>query len=170
MDYLFLVFAVLLLLFAWFLFQRSKALLVEIKALKDEISQLKNIGDLLSITESTLDEADKTITTAKRVMDKRIQRMEQLLAEIDRKVPLIENREIRGNSSAVNPAKMSSGVNHPPENEITDPDAEERTFIANRNREIILMLEQNIALDDIARQTGASLGEINLIRKFIKSN
>lgn len=142
----------------------------EIKSLKDEISQLKNMGDLLSITESTLEEADKTITTAKRVMDKRIRRMEDLLGEIDRKIPLIENREFQGNSSAVTTPDISPGANPQSENEDIDPDAEERTFIANRNREIILMLEKNIPVEDIGRKTGASLREINLIRKFIKSN
>ncbi|MFH1515595.1 MAG: hypothetical protein ABIG42_09070 [bacterium] len=170
MDYVFLVLAIVFLVLAFILFGRSKLLVDEVKSLRDEISQLKNIGDLLSITESTLEEADKTITTAKRVMDKRISRMEQLLGEIDRKMPLIENRGYQGNSSAVNPSKISSGVNRQPVNENIDPDAEERTFIANRNREIILMLEKNIAVEDIARKTGASLNEINLIRKFVKSN
>lgn len=138
--------------------------------MKQEISQLKNIGDLLNITESTLEEADKTISTAKKVMDSRIKKMEELFEKYDEILPELEHHAGKTNSKNIkHHDELIKKI--PPETEpsrITDPDLEDRAYIARRNRKIILMLEENVPLEEIARQTGASLREIQMIKKFIK--
>jgi len=155
---------------AWFLYQRTRALISEVRRMKDEIGQLKNMGDLLSVTEGTLEEAGKAINTAKRVMDGRIHRMEELLAEIDGKMPDFEriartSREL-DNFTGTKPATGKAGV---PQRQIdADPDVDDREFIAKRNRRIILMLEEGKTIEEIARVTGASVREIQLIKKFVK--
>jgi len=156
---------------AWILYLRTRALIVEVRRMKDEIGELKNMGDLLSVTENTLEEAGKAINTAKRVMDGRIHRMEELLSEIDGRIPELEKQAgaIRRESSTGLPARtteQSTGASRvKPDN---DPDADERELIAKRNRRIILMLEEGKTVEEIARVTGASVREIQLIKKFVK--
>jgi len=169
MDTVFLILATFLLLFAAFLYGKNKQLMDELKRIKDDISNVENIGDLLSVTESTLEEADKTIATAKRVMDNRIRRMEALLKKIDRSVQLAETRNIDDNIGVQSVSEAQVPSNNSPYGEMMDPDAQERALIAKRNREIIIMLGENAPLADIARKTGASMREISLIQKFIKT-
>ncbi len=169
MDTVFLILATFLLLFAAFLYGRNKLLMDELKRMKDDISNVENIGDLLSVTESTLEEADKTIATAKRVMDSRIRRMEALLKKIDRSVQLAESRSLDDNVGIQSVSEAQVPSNNSPPGEIMDPDAQERALIAKRNREIIIMLGENAPLADIARKTGASMREIHLIQKLVKT-
>lgn len=146
--------------------------MTEIKQMKDDVSQLKNVGDLLSVTESTLEETNKTIETARRVMDKRIRRMEELVRamesgrsgnHIHRGTPG-EDGSGTSREDRITAPMMSSGGRE----QAIDPDAEEREFIARRNRQIILLLEEGISEEEISRRTEASMREIKLIKKFIQ--
>jgi len=171
METTLLIIAIILLALAGFLFYGARALMRQVQSMKDEISQVKNIGDLLSVTEDTLDEAGKAIDTAKRLMDGRIKRMEELLEEIDDKMPELERRmkniqPVSESRQQKIPVKLdkelfSSGKS-------IDPDREERELIARRNKRIIMMLEEGMSPEEIARQTGASVREIKLIQKFIR--
>jgi DNA-binding NarL/FixJ family response regulator len=139
--------------------------------MKDEISQVKNIGDLLSVTENTLDEAGRAINTAKRLMDGRIRRMEELLEEIDSRLPDLERRVKSISASQKTHQQITAGgyeTESYQKEKAADPDREEREIIARRNKRIIVMLEEGLSLEEIARQTGASMREIKLIQKFIK--
>jgi len=102
-------------------------------------------------------------------MDNRIRRMEALLKKIDRSVQLAETRNIDDNIGVQSVSEAQVPSNNSPYGETMDPDAQERALIAKRNREIIIMLGENAPLADIARKTGASMREISLIQKFIKT-
>jgi hypothetical protein len=156
---------------AWSLYQKTRALMQEVRRMKDEIGQMKNMGDLLSVTEDTLEEAGKAINTAKRVMDGRIRRMEELLNEIDARIPEMENQVggIRGEiRTGQIRQQFEQGGRGSQIGSNNDPDADERELIARRNRQIILMLEEGKTIEEIARVTGASVREIQLIKKFVK--
>jgi len=172
METFLLILAAILFLLAAFLFGRSRQLMSEIRQMKNDVSQLKNVGDLLSVTESTLEETNKTIETARRVMDKRIRRMEELVRAMEsgksgnniRRGTLSEDISGTTRDDRINSPVTSSGSRE----RIIDPDAEEREFIARRNRQIILLLEEGVPEEEISRRTEASMREIKLIRKFIQ--
>lgn len=172
MEIFLLILAAILFLLAAFLFGRARQLMSEIKQMKDNVSQLKNVGDLLSVTESTLEETNKTIETARRVMDKRIRRMEELVKAMEsggsgnhtRRGTLSEDAPGTSREDRITAPIMSSGGRE----RTIDPDAEEREFIARRNRQIILLLEEGVSEEEISRRTEASMREIKLIKKFIQ--
>jgi hypothetical protein len=176
METFLLILAAILFLLAAFLFGRSRQLMTEIKQMKDDVSQLKNVGDLLSVTESTLEETNKTIETARRVMDKRIRRMEELVRAMESGGS--GNHTRRGTPGEDAPGvsredRITDPVFQPPRSSgarerMTDPDADEREYIARRNRQIILLLEEGVSEEEISRRTEASMHEIKLIRKFIQ--
>ena len=167
MDKGLLILAVFLLLFAFFLYIKNKQLLDELKKIKADISEIENIGNLLSVTESTLEEAEKTIATAKRIMDDRIRRMETLLKKFDQSVRRVEKQEIKDNINERPLSEPKVSSNDKPVIDISESDAYDRAAIAQRNKEIIVMLGDGIPLEEIARKTGASMREIRLIKKFI---
>jgi hypothetical protein len=172
METFLLILAAILFLLAAFLFGRSRQLMTEIRQMKEDVSQLKNVGDLLSVTESTLEETNKTIETARRVMDKRIRRMEELVRAMEsggsgnniRKGSLSDDVPGTSREDRIVSPVTSSGARE----RTIDPDAAEREFIARRNRQIILLLEEGIPEEEISRRTEASMREIKLIKKFIQ--
>ena len=175
METFLLALAVILLVLAALLFWRSRQLMSEVQSMKDDISQLKNVGNLLSVTESTLDETNRTISAARRIMDKRIRRMEELVRAMEesagnhrRKGTSSEGLTGTTSSDRISSQVTSQAGSSAPESENIDPDTAEREYIARRNRQVILMLEEGISMEEISRRTQASMREIKLIKKFIQ--
>ena len=172
MDAFLIILSACLLLFTVFLYGKNKQLFDKLKKMTADISEIENIGNLLSVTESTLEEAAKTIATAKQIMDERIRRMESLLKKIDESVERAESIKISDNVNVRSDSESRRSSNNSSMydsslDDTSDPDAQDRAYIAQRNKEIIMMLGDDEPLEVIAKKTGASIREIHLIKKFI---